>query len=212
MTVLLVEQRAQRTVALADRTYVMTNGEMRMTLTPADADDTERIVAAYLAVVIHVQNLIDAIGLGAVFALIAVGIGLVFGVLRLINFAYGQLIMVAAYTLAFTDSWPDAASVLAAVLVAVVASLADGADRVPAAADAPTPRPCSSPPSRSRTCSRTRALRPVHVPAAGRRRRPGRDPGAAQPGGHDRVAAHPLGDVPRHRRRDRVARRRWRCC
>ena len=72
---------------------------------------------------IHVQNLIDAVGQGAVFALIAVGIGLVFGVLRLINFAYGQLIMVAAYTLAFTDSWPDAASVLAAVAVAVVASL-----------------------------------------------------------------------------------------
>jgi branched-chain amino acid transport system ATP-binding protein len=49
VTVLLVEQRAQRTVALADRTYVMTNGEFRMTLTPADANDTERIVAAYLA-------------------------------------------------------------------------------------------------------------------------------------------------------------------
>ncbi len=49
VTVLLVEQRAQRTVALADRTYVMTNGEIRMTLTPADADDTERIIAAYMA-------------------------------------------------------------------------------------------------------------------------------------------------------------------
>ena len=49
VTVLLVEQRAQRTVALADRTYVMTNGELRMTLTPADAGDTERIVAAYLS-------------------------------------------------------------------------------------------------------------------------------------------------------------------
>ena len=49
VTVLLVEQRAQRTVALADRTYVMTNGEIKMTLTPADADDTDRIVAAYLA-------------------------------------------------------------------------------------------------------------------------------------------------------------------
>ena len=49
VTVLLVEQRAQRTVALADRTYVMTNGEIRMTLTPADADDTDRIVAAYMA-------------------------------------------------------------------------------------------------------------------------------------------------------------------
>ncbi len=72
---------------------------------------------------IHIQNIIDAVGLGAVYALIAVGIGLVFGVLRLINFAYGQLIMLAAYTLAFTDSWPDAASVLLAVLVAVAASL-----------------------------------------------------------------------------------------
>ena len=49
VTVLLVEQRAQRTVALADRTYVMTNGEIRMTLTPADAHDTDRIVAAYMS-------------------------------------------------------------------------------------------------------------------------------------------------------------------
>ncbi len=71
----------------------------------------------------HVQALIDAIGLGAVFALIAVGIGLVFGVLRLVNFAYGQLIMIAAYMLVFTDGWPDAASVLIAVAAAVFASL-----------------------------------------------------------------------------------------
>ena len=49
VTVMLVEQRAQRTVALADRTYVMTNGEVKMTLTPADADDTDRIVAAYMS-------------------------------------------------------------------------------------------------------------------------------------------------------------------
>ena len=49
VTVLLVEQRAQRTVALADRTYVMTNGEIKMTLTPADAGDTDRIIAAYMA-------------------------------------------------------------------------------------------------------------------------------------------------------------------
>jgi branched-chain amino acid transport system ATP-binding protein len=49
VTVLLVEQRAQRTVALADRTYVLANGELRATLAPADASDTERLVAAYLA-------------------------------------------------------------------------------------------------------------------------------------------------------------------
>jgi len=49
VTVLLVEQRAQRTVALADRTYVLANGELRATLAPSDASDTERLVAAYLA-------------------------------------------------------------------------------------------------------------------------------------------------------------------
>jgi len=49
VTVLLVEQRAQRTVAFADRTYVLGNGELRMTLTPSDADDTDRMIAAYLA-------------------------------------------------------------------------------------------------------------------------------------------------------------------
>ena len=47
--VLLVEQRAQRTVALADRTHVLSHGELRMTLSPADAGDTERLVAAYFA-------------------------------------------------------------------------------------------------------------------------------------------------------------------
>jgi branched-chain amino acid transport system ATP-binding protein len=49
VTVLLVEQRAQRTVALADRTYVVANGELRMTLTPSDADDTDKMIAAYLS-------------------------------------------------------------------------------------------------------------------------------------------------------------------
>jgi branched-chain amino acid transport system ATP-binding protein len=49
VTILLVEQRAQRTVALADRTHVLANGELRMTLGPEDAADTEKMIAAYLA-------------------------------------------------------------------------------------------------------------------------------------------------------------------
>jgi branched-chain amino acid transport system ATP-binding protein len=49
VTVLLVEQRAQRTVAFADRTYVISNGELSTTLTPADAGDTERMIAAYFS-------------------------------------------------------------------------------------------------------------------------------------------------------------------
>ncbi|HEU5476546.1 MAG TPA: ABC transporter ATP-binding protein [Gaiellaceae bacterium] len=49
LAVLLVEQRAQRTVALADRSHVLANGELRLTLGPKDAGDTDRLVAAYLA-------------------------------------------------------------------------------------------------------------------------------------------------------------------
>ena len=49
LAVLLVEQRAQRTVALADQSHVLANGELRLTLGPQDAGDTDRLVAAYLA-------------------------------------------------------------------------------------------------------------------------------------------------------------------
>jgi len=47
VTILLVEQRAQLTVAFADRTHVMRNGELVATLAPSDAEDVERITAAY---------------------------------------------------------------------------------------------------------------------------------------------------------------------
>jgi branched-chain amino acid transport system permease protein len=49
------------------------------------------------------QVLINAVALGSVYALMAIGIGLVFGVLRIVNFAFGQLIMAGAYTLALTN-------------------------------------------------------------------------------------------------------------
>jgi len=49
LAVLLVEQRAQRTVALADRSHVLANGELRLTLGPDDAGDTETMVAAYFS-------------------------------------------------------------------------------------------------------------------------------------------------------------------
>jgi branched-chain amino acid transport system ATP-binding protein len=49
LAILLVEQRAQRTVALADRTHVLANGELRLQLTPQDAGDTDKMIAAYLA-------------------------------------------------------------------------------------------------------------------------------------------------------------------
>jgi len=47
--VLLVEQRAQRTVALANRSHVLANGQLRVTLGPDQAGDIDTLVAAYLS-------------------------------------------------------------------------------------------------------------------------------------------------------------------
>jgi len=47
--VLLVEQRAQRTVAAADRCHVLANGELRLTLGPEQAGDTDTLVQAYFS-------------------------------------------------------------------------------------------------------------------------------------------------------------------
>ena len=49
IAILLVEQRAQRTIALADRSYVLSKGKLRVTLGPEAADDTETLVSAYFA-------------------------------------------------------------------------------------------------------------------------------------------------------------------
>ena len=53
VSILLVEQRGALTVAFADRTHVLSNAELRLTLTPADGDQpqtlTEKLTAAYLS-------------------------------------------------------------------------------------------------------------------------------------------------------------------
>jgi len=49
VTILLVEQRAQRTVALADRTHVLANGELLLTFFSTDTANTEKMIGAYLA-------------------------------------------------------------------------------------------------------------------------------------------------------------------
>jgi branched-chain amino acid transport system ATP-binding protein len=47
VAVLLVEQRAQLAVGFADRSHIMTNGEVRMTMTPDQAERTDEMLKAY---------------------------------------------------------------------------------------------------------------------------------------------------------------------
>lgn len=51
------------------------------------------------------QNAIDAISRGSFFALVALGVALIFGVMRLINFAYGELIMAGGYAMFVFTQW-----------------------------------------------------------------------------------------------------------
>ena len=48
-----------------------------------------------------IQQVINALSIGSLYALMAVGLAMVFGILRLINFAHGDLMMIAAYIAAF---------------------------------------------------------------------------------------------------------------
>jgi branched-chain amino acid transport system permease protein len=71
-----------------------------------------------------VQTLLDSVALGSIYALMAIGIGLVFGVLRLVNFAYGQLIMAGGYAIALTSDHSPLVSIGACLAIVLVLSLA----------------------------------------------------------------------------------------
>ena len=84
------------------------------------------------------QHTVDAVALGSLYALTALGIGLIFGVMRLINFAHGDFIMVGAFSLVVPSSaatstlligaWP--APLLIAGVCGVVILLALATERL----------------------------------------------------------------------------------
>jgi branched-chain amino acid transport system permease protein len=73
-----------------------------------------------------VQFGVNALSLGSLYALMALGLVIVYGILRLVNFAYGELLMVAGYTLYLLGGGPLPWLVMAglAVLAAVATSVA----------------------------------------------------------------------------------------
>ena len=77
---------------------------------------------------LFLQHVIDAITYGSQFALYALGIALIFGIMGLINFAHGELIMVGAYTIILIGQPPWPVVVIATIAVAIVFAL--GMERV----------------------------------------------------------------------------------
>ena len=67
-----------------------------------------------------ISNLINGISLGSVYAIIALGYTMVYGIAKMLNFAHGDVIMVGAYASFCTTTylgWPPVVSVLFAMVV-----------------------------------------------------------------------------------------------
>ncbi len=66
------------------------------------------------------QNLIDALALGSLYALIALGVTVIYTVMGMMNFAHGEFIMLAAYALYALAGAPFGLAVAGALLTGVV--------------------------------------------------------------------------------------------
>lgn len=70
-----------------------------------------------------VNQIINGLGTGAIYALIALGYTMVYGIVRLINFAHGDILMVGSYTsvlLMVNLGVPFPVALVASMLVCVV--------------------------------------------------------------------------------------------
>ena len=69
------------------------------------------------------QQIINGLGLGAIYALIALGYTMVYGVLRFINFAHSDVFMVGAFSGYFFSRFFQTESILGGVLVIVLSMI-----------------------------------------------------------------------------------------
>jgi branched-chain amino acid transport system permease protein len=75
---------------------------------------------------VFLQQCVNALSLGGIYALLALGLAVVFSIVRLINFAHGEVMTVAGYAIWIALVWsvPVAAAILLGVVVAMLASVA----------------------------------------------------------------------------------------
>jgi branched-chain amino acid transport system permease protein len=71
-----------------------------------------------------IQFILDVLSLGSLYALMALGLVIIYGILKLVNFAYGELVMVAGYTLYLLNATPF--PWLAMAVVAIIVAIATG--------------------------------------------------------------------------------------
>ncbi len=69
------------------------------------------------------QNLIDAISLGSLYALLALGMALLFGIMNLVNLAHGELLMVGGYAMIVLANQSAIILVVGVVVIVIVTAL-----------------------------------------------------------------------------------------
>ena len=100
-TVVLVEQDINRALDASARFYCFQEGRLALTA-PTKGFDRAAISAAYfgsraVAAMEWLNILIQGSLLGGIYALFAIGLSLSFGIMRLVNIAHGDLIVLSAY-------------------------------------------------------------------------------------------------------------------
>ena len=72
---------------------------------------------------IVLQHVLDALNVGGIYAMMALGIGLIFGIMRLINFAHGEMVMAGGYAMSFLVALPAPAVIVISLAFTVVLAL-----------------------------------------------------------------------------------------
>lgn len=72
---------------------------------------------------IALQHILDAINIGGLYAMMALGIGLIFGIMRLINFAHGEMVMAGGYAMGLLATLPAPVVILLSLVFVIALAL-----------------------------------------------------------------------------------------
>lgn len=70
-----------------------------------------------------IQTIVDVLSLGGLYALLALGLGVVFSIMNLVNWAHGELIVVGGYTMYLLAGFPLPVVILGTVITVTVTAL-----------------------------------------------------------------------------------------
>lgn len=75
---------------------------------------------------LFIQQIVNALSLGGIYALLALGLAVVFSIIRLINFAHGEIMTVGGYGVFFALllGWPIPSAIVVGISLSIVAAVA----------------------------------------------------------------------------------------